>query len=237
MSDALVVDVSRDWAVACGVQQRFMQGLDRAAHALDCSARCRQTLELGGDCYDFVPLADQRLALTIGDASGKGLAAALMIANVQSSLRTAALLNGNDLAALLGVGYWLDFGNGASSAQFVLGKPQNARNKRSRTRLRTVGDLYPEVVDPALDDVDEPSCSAIESLERQHCFVNGVLAQHALPLLARLFRDGQLSHHGGFVDVATSRAVPLPIDPLLWRRVRRKGAVKRVMGVSVSTQQ
>ena len=39
--------------------------------------------ELGGDCYDFVPLADKRLALTIGDASGKGLAAALMIANVQ----------------------------------------------------------------------------------------------------------------------------------------------------------
>jgi hypothetical protein len=41
------------------------------------------------------------MALTIGDASGKGLAAALMIANVQSSLRIAALFTGNDVAALL----------------------------------------------------------------------------------------------------------------------------------------
>ncbi|MGA7635200.1 MAG: PP2C family protein-serine/threonine phosphatase [Terriglobales bacterium] len=40
------------------------------------------------------------LALVVGDASGKGLAAALMIANVQSSLPTAALFTGDDLDAL-----------------------------------------------------------------------------------------------------------------------------------------
>jgi phosphoserine phosphatase RsbU/P len=97
----MVVDVSRDWVIACDVQQRFMQSLDRATEALDYSARCRQMQALGGDCYDFVPLADQRLALTIGDASGHGLAAALMIANVQSSLRTAALFAGSDMAAVL----------------------------------------------------------------------------------------------------------------------------------------
>jgi len=50
-----------------------------------------------------MPLDDDRVALVVGDASGKGLAAALMIANVQSSLRTAALFTGNDLAALLKV--------------------------------------------------------------------------------------------------------------------------------------
>lgn len=100
-SDELVVDVSRDWATACDVQERFMHGLDQARDALDYSARCRQMRALGGDCYDFVPLAGQRLALTIGDASGKGLAAALMIANVQSSLRTAALFAGEDVVAVL----------------------------------------------------------------------------------------------------------------------------------------
>jgi sigma-B regulation protein RsbU (phosphoserine phosphatase) len=102
-SGALVVDVSRDWAVACDVQQRFMQSFDPAIETFDYSARCRQAHALGGDCYHFVQLADERLALTIGDASGKGLGAALMIANVQSSLRTAASLSGNDLAAVLGV--------------------------------------------------------------------------------------------------------------------------------------
>jgi PRTRC genetic system ThiF family protein len=129
-------------------------------------------------------------------------------------------------AGLSGVGYWLDLGNSHSSGQFVLGEPQNARNRRSPARLRTVAELYPEIVDPALNDDAEPSCSAIEALERQECFVNTVLAQHALALLARLFRYGEISHHGGFVDVATSRSVPLAVDPLLWRRVRKRAGVK-----------
>lgn len=102
-TDDVVVDVSQDWVLACNVQQRFMQGLDRTSNFVDCSALCRQVRALGGDCYDFMPLADDRLAVVVGDASGKGLAAALMIANVQSSLRTAALFTANDLAALLKV--------------------------------------------------------------------------------------------------------------------------------------
>lgn len=100
-TEAMVVDVSRDWVIACDVQERFMQGRDPAVATLDTSARCRQLQALGGDCFDFAPLADKRLAMTIGDASGKGLAAALMISNVQSSVRTAALFAGNDLAAML----------------------------------------------------------------------------------------------------------------------------------------
>jgi sigma-B regulation protein RsbU (phosphoserine phosphatase) len=100
-TDELVVDVSQDWVLACDVQRRFMHGLCRSSESVDCSGRCRQVRALGGDCYDFMPLTNNRLALLVGDASGKGLPAALMIANVQSSLRTAALFTGNDLAALL----------------------------------------------------------------------------------------------------------------------------------------
>ncbi len=141
--------------------------------------------------------------------------------------RAARAIIAQSTAGFSGVGYWLDVGNSQSSGQFVLGEPHNARNKRSRTRLRTVAELYPEVVDPALDDENEPSCSAIEALERQEAFVNSTLAQHALALLARLFRYGQISYHGGFVDIATSRSVPLAVDPLLWRRVRKRQATRR----------
>lgn len=107
-NDGVVVDVSQDWVLACDVQQRFMQGLgwtspDRISDSVNYSARCRQVRALGGDCYDFMPLPDNRLALVVGDASGKGLAAALMIANVQSSVRTAALFGGTDSTALLKV--------------------------------------------------------------------------------------------------------------------------------------
>jgi len=101
VSDELVVDVSQDWAIARDVQRRFMQGLNPVVDNLEYCARCRQVLELGGDCYDFLPLPENRLAVAVGDASGKGLAAALMIANVQSSLRTAALLTGRDGAAAM----------------------------------------------------------------------------------------------------------------------------------------
>ena len=100
-SDAMVIEDRREWATACDVQQRFMRPPAPAMDAIDYSAKCRQAHELGGDCYDFVPLADGRLALVVGDASGKGIAAALMISNVQSSLRTAALFTGNDGAAML----------------------------------------------------------------------------------------------------------------------------------------
>jgi len=43
--------------------------------------------------------------------------------------------------------YWLDLGNNASSGQFVLGQPLNGANRRSAARLRTVAELYPEIVD------------------------------------------------------------------------------------------
>jgi sigma-B regulation protein RsbU (phosphoserine phosphatase) len=48
-----------------------------------------------------VVLPHDRLALVVGDASGKGLAAALMISNVQSSLRTAASFSGKDVPEML----------------------------------------------------------------------------------------------------------------------------------------
>jgi sigma-B regulation protein RsbU (phosphoserine phosphatase) len=101
MSDTMIVDVSLDWEAACDVQQGFMH-FAVPAEGISYSARCRQLRALGGDCYDFIPLAHHRLAFAIGDASGKSLPAALMIANVQSSLRTAALFAGEYPGAVLG---------------------------------------------------------------------------------------------------------------------------------------
>ncbi len=100
--NAAVMETFSDWTAACEVQQRFMQHLGTTIDTLSYSARCRQVGELGGDCYDFLPLSNNRLALAVGDASGKGLAAALMISNVQSSLRTAASFAENNVAAVLG---------------------------------------------------------------------------------------------------------------------------------------
>ena len=120
------------------------------------------------------------------------------------------------------VHYWLDLGNKSDGGQFVLGESLNSRNRRCSTRLRTVAELFPEITDTQMPD-DEPSCSAAEALERQEPFVNPALANHALALLARLFRYGRISYQGGFVSLAdTARVQPIPIDPEYWRRLRKR---------------
>jgi sigma-B regulation protein RsbU (phosphoserine phosphatase) len=100
-SDLVLREISREWTAACEVQRRFMRHSGPVTGALDYSAGCRQVHDLGGDFYDFVTLPDHRLAVAVGDASGKGLAAALMISSVQSSLRTAGLFTDNAGAAVL----------------------------------------------------------------------------------------------------------------------------------------
>jgi PRTRC genetic system ThiF family protein len=70
-------------------------------------------------------------------------------------------------ATWCGIAYWLDLGNNADTGQFVLGQPLNRTNRHKAHRLRAVSELFPEIIDPALDDDQQPSCSAAEALERQ----------------------------------------------------------------------
>jgi serine phosphatase RsbU (regulator of sigma subunit) len=55
--------------------------------------------EVGGDFFNYFALSDGRLALLVGDVSGKGVSAALLMANVQATLR-ARLAHEADLARL-----------------------------------------------------------------------------------------------------------------------------------------
>jgi PRTRC genetic system ThiF family protein len=119
-------------------------------------------------------------------------------------------------------GYWLDLGNNAASGQYVLGQPLNSRNRRRANRLRTVSELYPEIVDAEGGEDPLPSCSAVEALNRQEPYINQTLASSALAMLARLFHYGKLSHHGAFFNAKTGQMSALPVDPELWSRTRRR---------------
>ena len=55
---------------------------------LDYAGRCQQARHVGGDYYDFLPLGRDRLGLAIADIAGKGIAAALLMANLQANLRS-----------------------------------------------------------------------------------------------------------------------------------------------------
>jgi PRTRC genetic system ThiF family protein len=121
-----------------------------------------------------------------------------------------------------GTAYWLDLGNNATSGQYILGQPLNGTNARKASRLRTVVELYPEIADAEAGESPLPSCSALEALSRQEPYINQVLATSSLAMLARLFRYGSLTHHGGFYNAATGRMSALSVDPVLWRKTRRR---------------
>jgi PRTRC genetic system ThiF family protein len=162
--------------------------------------------------------------------SGDDLRAHIVVGCVDTRAARAAICDA--VSKWSTTSYMVDLGNNADSGQFILGEPLNERNRRSRLRLRTAAELYPEIVDSTLDNDGEPSCSAVEALERQSPFVNSTLAQHALALLARLFRYGEISYHGGFINLATGVTSVLRIDPQYWDRTRR--ASKRTQPLSRS---
>jgi sigma-B regulation protein RsbU (phosphoserine phosphatase) len=101
--EAVAMEAGSEWIAALESRQRFLRHWGSNIATLDYSARCRQVGEVGGDFYDFVSLPGKRMALAIGDASGKGLAASAMISYVESSLRRATLVAGSNSATALRV--------------------------------------------------------------------------------------------------------------------------------------
>lgn len=79
---------AQELEIAKQVQARlFPQNLP-PLKTLDYAGVCIQARQVGGDYYDFLHLNRERLALVIGDISGKGMAAALMMVNLQANLRS-----------------------------------------------------------------------------------------------------------------------------------------------------
>ncbi len=74
--------------IAKQVQARLFPQYAPPLRTLDYAGACRQAREVGGDYYDFLDLGRERLGLVIGDISGKGIAAALLMANLQANLRS-----------------------------------------------------------------------------------------------------------------------------------------------------
>lgn len=94
--------LNREVEIAREVQERlFPQNLPPIA-GLDYFGRCRTALGVGGDYYDFLALPDGKLGVALGDVSGKGIAAALMMASLEASIRAEAIRAGNDLAGMIG---------------------------------------------------------------------------------------------------------------------------------------
>jgi serine phosphatase RsbU (regulator of sigma subunit) len=81
-----------DLALARDIQQRMLPQSPPVLPGLDVAGISIPSREVGGDLFYFLPVPEGRLGLTIGDVSGKSVAAALLMSNVLAALKTEARL-------------------------------------------------------------------------------------------------------------------------------------------------
>jgi serine phosphatase RsbU (regulator of sigma subunit) len=79
---------ARELEIAKQVQAKLFPQTLPLLRTLDYAGICIQARQVGGDYYDFLHLGEGRLGLVVGDISGKGIAAALLMANLQANLRS-----------------------------------------------------------------------------------------------------------------------------------------------------
>jgi serine phosphatase RsbU (regulator of sigma subunit) len=92
----------KDLEGAKDVQHAFFPPETLSIPCLSCETFYQPANEIGGDYYDFLSLQSGRWGIAIGDVSGKGIGAALLMASLQASLRAQALQPHLDLSALIG---------------------------------------------------------------------------------------------------------------------------------------
>lgn len=119
MADRMERDrrAARDMQIARDVQSRLFPQLMPPLVTLEYAGNCIQAREVGGDYYDFLDLGSSQrmergatrdlaagawhLAFVLADISGKGIAGALLMANLQANLRSRYALALDDLPRLL----------------------------------------------------------------------------------------------------------------------------------------
>ncbi len=79
---------ARELEIAREVQARLLPQSSPPMATLEYAGMCIQARQVGGDYYDFLDLGRERLGLVLSDIAGKGIAGALLMANLQANLRS-----------------------------------------------------------------------------------------------------------------------------------------------------
>jgi serine phosphatase RsbU (regulator of sigma subunit)/predicted enzyme related to lactoylglutathione lyase len=112
--------VAQELEIAKQVQARLFPQESPPLRTLEYAGICLQARQVGGDYYDFLALGEQRVGLVIGDIAGKGIAAALMMANLQANLRSQCAIAMDQPERLLRSVNQLFFDNTADEAYATL---------------------------------------------------------------------------------------------------------------------
>jgi len=93
--------MNRELEIAREVQERLFPQEIPLFPSIDYAGTCRPALGVGGDYYDFLQISETELGIAIGDVSGKGIPAALLMASLRASLRGQTIRREDDLAVLM----------------------------------------------------------------------------------------------------------------------------------------
>jgi sigma-B regulation protein RsbU (phosphoserine phosphatase) len=83
--------LENELSIAQEVQQQLFPRSLPTLPGIEIEAICRPARVVSGDYYDFIRISPTRLAIALADISGKGISAALLMANVQAALRSDVL--------------------------------------------------------------------------------------------------------------------------------------------------
>jgi PRTRC genetic system ThiF family protein len=95
---------------------------------------------------------------------------------------------------------YIDFGNTADTGQVILGGGG----------LNLPSEYCPDLINTELPSDNKPSCSLAEALEHQELFVNQFVATYGLQILWQIFRRGEVSNRGTYINLA-GLSVPINI--------------------------
>ncbi len=88
-------------AIARSVQRKLFPRVKPELRTLDYCGKCIQARTVGGDYYDFLDMGQGRLGFVMADVAGKGVAAALLMANLQGSIHHCVGIDDRKLPKLL----------------------------------------------------------------------------------------------------------------------------------------
>jgi serine phosphatase RsbU (regulator of sigma subunit) len=149
---------AQELEIARQVQSRLFPQRPPPIESLEYAGTCIQARQVGGDYHDFLDLGRGRFGLVIADISGKGIAAALLMANLQANLRSQCAIALDDPERMLRSVNQLFYENTDRSAYATLFFAEYD-DKAARLRYANCGHLPPLLVrcNGAIEKLDSTS--------------------------------------------------------------------------------
>src|SRR5207248_2810081 len=113
--------IENELVIAHEVQEQLFPKRVEQLESLEVYGLCRPARTVSGDYFDFLPLGQERLALAVGDISGKGISAALLMATLHSAVRSFLVLYAPEAQAVVPEYAAVGAGSGSSRQVSIAG--------------------------------------------------------------------------------------------------------------------